>query len=144
MQHNQKSTVMFKFEKIEAWQKARAMNVKIYKATENFPKSEVFGITNQIRRASVSVCSNIAEGSGRIGAKNQASFTSIAYASMMEVVNQLILSNDLSYITLEELEHFRSEYSSLGKLLSKLYKAQLGGPGSIISKVTPIVSNPSP
>lgn len=71
----------------------------IYDTTKSFPKEELFGVTNQIRRASISICCNLAEGSARIGAVDQNRFYEIAFGSAVEVVNLLILSTDLGYLS---------------------------------------------
>lgn len=89
---------IFSFEKLIAWQKARELALEIYKITKLFPKDELFGITSQMRRCSVSVASNLAEGSGRNSMKDKARFTEIAYGSALELLNQLILSFDFEYI----------------------------------------------
>ena len=69
---------IFSFEKLIVWQKAKNIAVIIYKLTKNFPKEELFGMTSQMRRCSVSIASNIAEGSGRHSAKDKARFTEIS------------------------------------------------------------------
>lgn len=72
----------FGFEKLEVWQKARKLTVEIYQLTEKFPEREKFGLTNQLRRASVSIGANIAEGATRSSAKEQAHFSSISYGKI--------------------------------------------------------------
>lgn len=89
----------FSFEKLNIWQKSRQLLVVIYKLTKSFPDEERFGLISQMRRSSVSVSLNIAEGSGRHSAKDKARFTEIAYSSLLELLNQLILSHDLELIT---------------------------------------------
>lgn len=76
---------MYSFEKLDVWKKARILTGTIYKISAKFPPEERFGLTSQIRRASVSVCSNLAEGSGRVSGKEQARFTEIAYSSLLEL-----------------------------------------------------------
>ena len=98
---------IFSFEKLIAWQKARELALEIYKITKLFPKDELFGITSQMRRCSVSVASNLAEGSGRNSMKDKARFTEIAYGSALELLNQLILSFDFEYI--EEQKYIEIE-----------------------------------
>lgn len=75
----------FSFEKLEVWQMARKLAVRIYKQTQSFPNEEKYGLTSQIRRSALSIGSNIAEGSTRASAKDQAHFTTVAYGSLMEV-----------------------------------------------------------
>jgi four helix bundle protein len=95
---------MYSFEKLNTWIEARKLVKSIYAITEKFPAEEKFGLMLQIRRASISVVSNIAEGSARISPKDQAHFSQIAYSSLMEVLNQLIIANDLNFISNEVLE----------------------------------------
>lgn len=111
----------FSFEKLEVWKEAKEYVSEIYKITASFPHIEQFGLTAQIRRAAVSVCSNIAEGDGRFSVKDQLRFFSLAWSSLMEVFNQLIIAHDLGYISRDELENFRSRTSSLANKLNALY-----------------------
>ena len=89
----------FGFEKLKVWQNSRELIVSVYKITNDFPKEEKYCLADQIRRAVISVASNLAEGSSRISVKDQAHFTNLAYSSLMEVLNQLYISNDLNYIS---------------------------------------------
>ena len=89
----------FRFERIEAWQLARAFNGSVYRVTRRFPKEEMFALTSQIRRASVSISSNIAEGSGRNSDADFAHFLEIAYGSLMEVLSQLFVARGEEYIS---------------------------------------------
>jgi four helix bundle protein len=74
---------MFRFEKLDVWQRSIEFASRIYEATRSFPADERFGLTNQMRRAGVSISSNIAEGSGRVSDVDFARFVEIAYASLM-------------------------------------------------------------
>ena len=94
----------YSFEKLECWQHARVLAVWIYKLTNNFPNDEKFGLISQMRRAAISVASNIAEGTSRITKKEQAHFSVIAYSSSIELLNDLIISNDLELLN-EKLYH---------------------------------------
>ena len=89
----------FGFEKLKVWQNSRELIVSVYKITNDFPKEEKYCLADQIRRAVISVASNLAEGSSRISVKDQAHFTNLAYSCLMEVLNQLYISNDLNYIS---------------------------------------------
>jgi four helix bundle protein len=109
------------FENLEVWQKSRVLVKSVYQLTRNFPSEEKFGLTNQIRRASVSVSSNIAEGSTRWSRKDQARFYEIAFGSLMEVLNQLILSYDLEYLNEESLNNIRGDIDSTGRMLNALH-----------------------
>ncbi len=88
----------FRFEKLEVWQQARKLNRKIYDCTRGFPDEERYALMSQIRRASVSVASNIAEGSGRNSDVDFSRFLEISYGSLMEVISQLYLALDEKYI----------------------------------------------
>lgn len=79
----------------------------IYNATKDFPDSEKFGITNQLRRAVVSIPTNIAEGVNKITEKERSRYLQIAYGSSMEVISLLLISNELNYISSEDLEKYR-------------------------------------
>src|SRR5881396_1063566 len=94
----------FRFEKLKTWQGSRALNRMTYRLTRAFPKHEMFAMTSQIRRASVSVSSNIAEGSGRNSDKDFAHFLEQAYGSLMEVASLLYLALDENYLTATEVE----------------------------------------
>ena len=87
------------FTELIVWQKAHALALEVYKIIQNFPKEELFGITSQIRRASVSVAANIAEGFKRRSPNNKARFFNISEGSLDETKYFLILSKDLSFIS---------------------------------------------
>ncbi len=116
---------IYSFEKLTVWQRARKLSVVIYKTTREFPKEELFGLTSQMRRCAVSISSNIAEGTGRHSAKDKARFTEIAYGSALELLNQMILSNDLEFISNETYNEVRSEIDEITAMLDSLYKSQL-------------------
>lgn len=116
---------IFSFEKLIAWQKGRELALSIYKITRQFPKDETFGLTSQMRRCSISIASNLAEGSGRNSLKDKARFSEIAYGSSLELLNQLILSNDLEYINDETYIHIREKITEVNMLIDGLYKSQI-------------------
>lgn len=89
----------FRFEKLNVWQDARVLNRTVYRLTRGFPKHELFGMTSQIRRASVSVSSNIAEGAGRNSDKDFAHFLEQGYGSLMEVASLMFLAWDEAYVS---------------------------------------------
>ena len=93
----------YSFEKLRVWQEAKKLVVSVYRITNNFPKSELYVFTTQLRRASLSVASNKAEGSSRKTPKDQARLFSIAYSSLIEVLNQLIIAEELEYISQKDL-----------------------------------------
>lgn len=84
----------FRFEKLTVWQSARRLCAEIYTATQHFPKDELFGLTSQLRRASVSITANIAEGSGRNSDPDFAHFLEMAYGSAMELAALLHVATD--------------------------------------------------
>ena len=120
----------FSFEKLEVWQDARILTIAYYKLTETFPVEEKFGLSQQIRRAAISICSNIAEGSSRTSAKDKAHFTTLAFGSLMELLNQSIIACDLKLISENQLSDCRIIISKISIKLSNLKKSQL-------SKLTP-------
>jgi len=85
------------FEELLVWQKAHEFVLSIYKTTENFPKSEIYGLTSQFRRAAVSIAANIAEGYKKKDYRNKINFLNIAHSSLEECRYYLILSKDLNY-----------------------------------------------
>ncbi len=95
---------IFNFEKLETWKKSRDFTSKIYKLSDKFPENEKFGLTSQIRRSAISVCSNIAEGSSRLTPKDQKHFYNIAFSSMMECFNQVLIASDLNIMDQNEVE----------------------------------------
>jgi four helix bundle protein len=115
----------YSFEKLDVWQVSRTFTISIYKSTKKFPDSEKFGIVSQLRRAAISICSNIAEGNSRLSSNDKARFFNIAYSSVMEVLNQLIISADLEFIKERELNEFRSVINEITKKLNALHKKMI-------------------
>lgn len=115
----------FAFEKLQVWQLARCLVADIYKTTEQFPRKEMFGLTSQMRRAAVSVCANIAEGSTRSTYKDQARFTTIAYGSLIELLNHVVLSSDMGYISMSEMQLFREKIQPLSVKINNLRTRQI-------------------
>ncbi|OBQ57209.1 four helix bundle protein [Tamlana sp. s12] len=111
------------FEEILSWQKARELNSEIYKLTiNNTSFSKDFGLRDQIRRSSISISSNIAEGFERETTKEFIRFLYIAKASAGEFRSQLYLSFDLSYLTNEQFEKLKLKVNEVSKLISGLIK----------------------
>jgi len=110
----------FSFERLGVWIKSRLLTKEIYKLTRNFPDYEKFGMAGQLRRAVISVCSNIAEGSSRKSKKDQVHFYNIAFSSLMETLNQLIISHDLDYIDSQSLAESRKEIHTISLMLNGL------------------------
>ena len=107
---------------MNAWKEAHKLVLLIYKLTKNFPKEEQFGLISQIRRAVISITSNIAEGFSRSSYKEKSQFYSMALGSLTEVQNQLIISKDLNYITTEEFLELEEKTVTVNKLLNGLIK----------------------
>jgi len=114
----------FSFEKLEVWQRSRILVKEIYTLTKNFPAEEKYGMTNQLRRASVSVSNNLSEGSARKTLKDQSNFTTMSYSSLMEVLNMLILTNDLEYINENDYLKLRSLIEEIANKLNALRNSQ--------------------
>ena len=113
---------MFNFEKLNTYQQARILVKKVYELIESFPQKEEFALKSQLRRAVVSIPSNIAEGMGRISDKEKIHFIEIAYSSLMETYCQLQLATDLQYITNSDFDNIKPLIENNAKLLSGLRK----------------------
>ena len=124
-QNRTKHTPMYtySFEKLNVWQQSRLLTKEIYLVTKNFPSEEKFGLTAQMRRAVISMSSNIAEGSSRKTVKDQAHFYTIAFSSLVELLNQLILSLDLGFLNDEKYIELRSSIELISNQLNKLRNA---------------------
>jgi four helix bundle protein len=111
------------FHDLVAWQKAMELVTEIYKMSQKFPKEEIFGLTSQIRRAAVSIPSNIAEGRGKSSPGEFQQFLYHAKGSLAEVETQLIIATNLGYIEVQEVSHAKELIDRTGKLLSGLLSA---------------------
>lgn len=116
----------YSFEKLVVWQRSKELTKEIYILTKSFPDNERFGLVSQLRRASVSICSNIAEGSSRNSLKEKSRFNEISFGSLMEVLNQLILSVELNFLERDNLEKLRFEIDAIGRMLNSLRKSVQG------------------
>ncbi len=110
---------MHKFKQLEIWKQSRQFCTSIYEVTALFPNDEKFGITNQLRRASVSIPSNIAEGSSRNSNKDFSRFLEIAIGSAYEIETQLLIASDLKFINTEKLELLINSLENIIKMISK-------------------------
>lgn len=117
---------MFNFEKLEVWQKAIDFADLVYSATRSFPADERFGLTLQMRRASVSVSSNIAEGSSRTSALDFARFIEIATGSVFETVSQCNIARRQKFLSEAQHSKIYAAAEEQSKMLSGLRKAVLG------------------
>lgn len=106
------------FEQLTVWQEGQNLAVSIYSITKNFPKDELFALTNQLRRAASSISANIAEGFGRQTSKDKIHFYVMAYGSLLEVKNFLYLSNKLTYINDKDLDKLLQQCASCQKLIN--------------------------
>jgi four helix bundle protein len=105
---------------LDIWKRSCTMVTIVYSATSEFPKREMFGLTRQIRRAAVSIPSNIAEGAARLYTREYIRFLSNALGSIAELETQLIVSVDLGYTTQERIEHLFQELDQIGKMTRRL------------------------
>jgi|SRR5690606_6703240 len=111
---------IFSFEKLDVWKEAIKLAVKTYKTTHLFPNDEKFGLTSQMRRCSVSVSSNIAEGTARLTSKDKAHFMTLAYSSAIELLNQAIISKELDFISNDEYLTIREDIESITNKINAL------------------------
>ena len=111
---------MNSFRNLNAYINAKELVSVVYTLIKKFPKEEQYALCDQLRRAVISIPSNIAEGSGRLTIKDQSHFYSIAYGSLMEVLAQVDVACDLGYITKEEFQHLESLIDVEAKILTGL------------------------
>ncbi len=105
-----------------AWQKSIEHVSSIYSVTRNYPQDEIYGIVSQMRRAAISIPSNIAEGYGRSYGKETAKFLSNAIGSASELETQLIISKNLGYIKLEDYQELTDQIEEINRMLTALIK----------------------
>jgi len=115
--------VLKNYKELKVWQKAYHLCIEIYKITKDFPKEERYGLTSQIRRASVSVPSNIAEGYGRKTTREYIQALYVAYGSNCELETQILLSGDLGYIKPEDLEKLQGVLGDVERMLMGLIRS---------------------
>jgi four helix bundle protein len=116
---------MFNFEKLETWQKAIALADLVYEVTRGFPSDERFGLTNQMRRAAVSISSNIAEGTARNSKNDYARFLEIATGSLFEVVSQSFIGKRQGFLPENDFRKLYTAAEEQGKMLSGLRRSVL-------------------
>jgi four helix bundle protein len=112
-----------RFRELRAWQLGMDLTERVYLLTNSFPKSEIYGLSSQMRRAAVSIPSNLAEGHGRTSAKEFLQFISIAYGSICELETQILLSHRLKYIEPIDLEPISALLVETSKTIRGLQKA---------------------
>lgn len=114
---------MFNFEKLDAWQKAIDFADLVYNHTRHFPPDERFGLTNQMRRAAVSISSNIAEGTSRMSQTDFGRFVEIATGSVFEVVSQVFVGRRQGFLGEEDFRAMYKAAEEVGRMLSGLRKS---------------------
>jgi four helix bundle protein len=114
---------MFKFERLEVWQEAISFADIVYRITREFPTGERFGLTNQMRRAAVSIASNIAEGSSRSSRQDFIRFVEIAVGSVFEVVSQAEIAKRQGYLSQSDHDQLYAAATKQGRMLSGLRKS---------------------
>lgn len=114
---------MFNFEKLDVWQKAVVLAGEVYSQTRSFPAEERFGLTNQMRRAAVSISSNIAEGSSRMSQTDFSRFIEIATGSLFEVTSQAFIAKTQELLSEENFRAIYRDAEELSRMLSGLRKS---------------------
>jgi len=117
---------MRNYEDLEVWQKSHSLTVRIYRTTESFPRSELFGLTSQIRRSAGSIGANLAEGCGRWSDAELARFVQIAMGSASELQNHLLLAKDLGFLTSADYANLLKSLQSIRKMMTALLQALRG------------------
>ena len=111
------------YKELKVWQKSYQLCLEMYKVTKTFPKNEGFGLTSQMRRATRSIPSNIAEGYGRKTTPEYLRFLYIAYGSTCELETQMLLSGDLGYLNKENLSELQRDIGEVERMLKALIKS---------------------
>jgi len=113
---------MHNFKELNVWKESKDFSLSVYKITKDFPKSELYGLTSQLNRASVSIPSNIAEGSGRETNKDFSRFINIALGSSFEVETQLIIAFELELIPKSDYDKLIASLNQIQKMLHSFNK----------------------
>lgn len=121
-QESSKNKKIKSFIDLKTWQEAHKLVLMIYKITKEFPKEEQFGLISQIRRAVVSITSNIAEGFSRFSYKEKTQFYYMAQGSLTEVQNQLIITKDINYINQNDFNKISNQSIIVHKLITGLIR----------------------
>lgn len=116
---------LYAFERLDVWQVSRAFVKEVYRLLAQFPDFEMYNLTNQIRRAAVSVSLNIAEGTSRNSLKEQSRFSKVAYGSLLEVHCSLLIAKDLGYIDENDLSGISVRIQELSNKLNALKQSQI-------------------
>ena len=118
---------VFSYRKLQVYQRSKDFVRSVYDLLKRFPKEEQYALCDQLRRASISIPSNIAEGMGRSSLKEQVHFIEIAYGSLNEVMCQFELATEFGYVTIEELQKLEVQYEEIARMLSGLRKSKFRG-----------------
>lgn len=116
----------YNYKDLDLYKAAKELVLSVYALLRKFPKEEQYALCDQLRRAAISIPSNIAEGSGRTSAKDQAHFFEIAFGSLMEIECQLDIACDLGYISNEELESLNAQIARVAAMISGMRRKLLG------------------
>ena len=111
------------YQELIGWQKGIELVTDVYRLTQKFPKQEIYGLTSQIRRAAVSIPSNIAEGQGRMSRGEFKQFLGHARGSVFELESQVLIARNLAYLNMEEGEFLLERIAEVGRVLSGLLKS---------------------
>ena len=114
------SDIKYDFKQLDVYQEAKALVMMVYNLLKKFPKEETYALCDQLRRAAISIPSNIAEGTGRYSSKEQVHFFEIAYGSLLEVECQVDIAHDLQYITDEEFYAIEPQMRKVAALIAGL------------------------
>ena len=115
--------IIKEFQQLDVWKQAMDLVTEVYQATARFPKEEIYGLTSQLRRAAVSIPSNIVEGQGRRTTKEFLNHLSIARGSLMEVRTQLEIARRLNYMSMEQADGLDPSLGNVGRLLNGLIRS---------------------
>jgi len=118
--------VSHSYKDLIVWQKSRVLASEVYRVTQLFPKSELYGLTSQLRRSAVSVASNIAEGQGRLTKGEFQQFLGHARGSLLELETQLAIAVDLNYLEKEHFASLEDRISEVNRLLNGLLESLRG------------------
>lgn len=116
----------YNYKNLTVYKESKALVLLVYKLLKKFPREEQYALCDQLRRAVISIPSNLAEGSGRTSSKDQAHFFEMAYGSLMEVSCQIDIAQELGYITVQEVDLIEQHVGTIAALLSGLRSKCLG------------------
>ena len=129
----------YSYKNLEAYKESKTLVKQVYALLKKFPKEEQYALCDQLRRAVISVPSNIAEGSGRYSAKEQLHFIEIAYGSLLEVECQLDIAHDIKYISDDEYSSAENQIGKVASLLSGLRSKRLSPNPQSLSSSNPLI-----